>query len=186
MTESAPPDPTASNADTPDPLATACELIGRFMYHFGQIEGALDEGIRKIFELEPDPAKVISATIDYSKKIGIVKSALILQASDSDRSELTKKGSVFSRAMTCNQWRLIVAHSPFVPHESGVKFDRSTTGAEGLNRVDPIWAQKDFTDKFDEMERVKTGLRELITKIAPYKPSLDFSDPRNSVFLGII
>lgn len=186
MTESAPSEPAVLEVSISDPLAAACELIGRFMYHFGQIEGALDEGIRKIFELQPDPAKIISATIDYSKKVGIVKSVLIIQASDPDRAELTKKGSVFSRAMNCNQSRLIVAHSPFVPHGNGVQFDRSTTGADGLNRIDPIWTLKDFKDKFEEMERVESGLKELITKIAPYNPSLDLSDARNSAYVALL
>ena len=178
-------EPLAIDAEPHDPLAEACELVGRFMYHFGQIEDALDEGIRKLFGLQADPAKVITASMDFSRKMGIVQSALLMQAVDDDDKIIAKIRAPFKAAFQVNMDRQIVAHSPFSPFSDGVSFDRSIA-REGLNRQDPKWTRAMFEQKFKTMQNVRIKLRDVIREITPYIPSMDFSDPRNSALIAVI
>src|SRR6478752_808724 len=77
--------------DKSAPLDRACLLVGRFLLHFSKIEAELNEAIRKLFELNPDSADTVCANIDFSKKINIVKSALIDQSTDGSQIENIKK-----------------------------------------------------------------------------------------------
>jgi hypothetical protein len=62
-------------ADKTDPPARACELVGRFFYHFGRVELQLDAAITKLFKLDPVYAPIITANIDFVRKLNIAETA---------------------------------------------------------------------------------------------------------------
>jgi hypothetical protein len=41
----------SNNSDKQDPLAHACELVGRFLYHFGRVERKIDQAVIKLLDL---------------------------------------------------------------------------------------------------------------------------------------
>jgi len=149
--------------------------------HFSKIEAELNEAIRKLFELNPDSADTVCANIDFFKKINIVRSALTDQNADGSQAENIKK--LFGQIAGINDDRLIAAHASFEANGvDGVKFTRPVART-GLERGSPIWTEKYCVDLFSKMENVRIELHMLAQTIAPYYPSMDFSDPRNSMYL---
>ncbi|KRQ09148.1 hypothetical protein AOQ71_21190 [Bradyrhizobium manausense] len=152
------------------------------MHLFAQIEGELDIAIGKLFELEKDNSLILTASIDFFKKCNIVKTALNAQDDGSKEKAIRE---AFSDVARVNDLRQIVAHSMFEGHApDGVEFRRNT--AKGALKKEIVaWSEKDCDAHFIKMEQVRRDLHFLVQKIAPYKPSLDFSDPRNSMYLGM-
>jgi hypothetical protein len=50
-----------------DPLARACELVGRFLYHFGRVERKIDDAVTKLLGLNDKLTPVVTA-IDFAKE----------------------------------------------------------------------------------------------------------------------
>jgi len=166
------------------PLDRACLLVGRFLLHFSKIEAELNDALRKLFELNPDSADTVCANIDFFKKIYIVRSALIDQNADGSQAKSIDK--LFGLIAGINDHRLIAAHASFEANGTdGVKFSRPVAKT-GLERTTPIWTESDCSDLFSRMEDVRRELHILAQTIAPYHPNLDFSDPRNSMYLAIL
>jgi len=65
-----------------DALSLACELVGRFQYHFSRIEKALDTGIAKVFSLNEGASTVLVANVDFVKKVNVIKIMAALQFKD--------------------------------------------------------------------------------------------------------
>lgn len=166
------------------PLDRACLLVGRFFHDFGGIEVQLNEALRKLFELNPNSAETICATITFFNKIDIVKSALIDQ--DKNQAKTPEIRALFSAIAEINNARKIATHATFEANEdSGVLFKRSSAKA-GLKRENLVWTEAYCTELFLRIEKLRTDLHFMVQSIAPYYPSLDFSDPRNSMYLGLL
>jgi hypothetical protein len=157
-------------------------LVGRFFRYFGAIELELNVAIRKLFELSPESAETICANLEFFKKLNIVRSALIDQNKDgSKQSEIDK---LFRRIASVNNERKVAAHACFEANgDDGVVFSRAVA-EKGLKRTSLTWTENRCSTMFTEMEAIRKDLHILAQSIAPYHPSLDFSDPRNSMYLG--
>jgi hypothetical protein len=104
----------------------------------------------------------------------------------SPEQEWLKKSieDTFGKLHAVNMERQVVAHSAFEPHEKdGVQFRRTVARGQ-LNRLDPHWTEEKFEREFEKMEKLERELENILRHIKPYTPSLDFSDPRNSMYLG--
>lgn len=167
-----------------NPLDRACLLVGQFFLHFSKIEAELNAGIRKLFELPSDSADIVCANIDFFRKVSIVRSALIDQ--DANGTKNIEIERAFSGIAELNDRRLIAAHCGFDSDlKGGVTFER-VTARTGLNRTAITWSSNDCSRLFEKMSSVLSSVRVLVENIAPYKPSLDFSDPRNSGYLALL
>jgi hypothetical protein len=165
------------------PLDRARYLAGSFLHLFAQIEEELDIAIGKLFELENDNSIILTSSIDFFKKCNIVKTALNLQ-DDGSQSDIIK--TVFSDIARINDQRQVVAHSMFNAHQpDGIAFQR-TTAKGALKKEIMAWTENDCAKNFIQMDEIRKQLHFLVQKIAPYKPSLDFSDSRNSMFLALL
>jgi hypothetical protein len=105
-----------------DPLSAACELVGRFQYHFSKIEAALNQGVARVLDLNDTTKDIVCANLDFIKKIAIVKTAVTVQFVDTDGS----LSDILDRAAGINNPdRQIVIHSTFEPFgKDGVRFIR--------------------------------------------------------------
>jgi hypothetical protein len=158
-----PPSPTER-----DPLAIACELVGRFLFHFSHVEGGIDAAIAKLFDLKEDAADIITANMDMNRKLNIVQSMVDLQSKPPEwRSWAT---DLLNQIRGLNSpSRQIVAHSTFEPFENGsVRFKR-TTAKETLKRDAPVWSTKKFNDDFLKLEECATKLTQLVFDLSPYR-----------------
>jgi hypothetical protein len=151
-----------------DPLGPACELVGRFLYHFAGVEQRLDAAIAKLFELTDDAADILTANIDFSRKINLIETIVRVQALDktvkwqSDATDLTNAIKGIN-----SPHRQIAAHSSFEPAENGsVRFKR--TKAKGkLQREEPVWTKAMFNGHFSEMDKCAAKLDKLIADLRP-------------------
>ena len=125
-----------------DPLSIACELVGRFQYHFARIDQALNVGITALFGLDDIASDIICANLDFMRKVYIINSQVIMQFKDKD--ELVT--SLLGRIRNINEPdRQTVIYSSFEPHEDGVKFTR-LIAKNGLKSPAHIWPKKKFED----------------------------------------
>jgi|NGEPerStandDraft_6_1074524.scaffolds.fasta_scaffold203027_1 hypothetical protein len=177
----------SQTAEGHDPLARACELVGRFNYHFSRLEQKLNASIAKLFKLDDVSADILTANIDFSRKVNIVRSAVTAQNASPGEKWLTEEiKSAFNGVLEINNERLIVAHSPFEVHaDGGVVFDR-TVAREELKRNEIVWSEQKFGQHFDRMRLLERELENVLRHIEPYVPRLDFSDPRNSGYLPLL
>ena len=145
----------------------------------------MNDAITKLFSLKSETADIITANMDFSRKVNVIKSALV------DQTDLTvplnKKtfDGTFSQIREVNDARLIVAHSTFEPNGDGVRFKR-IVARDGLKRQNPEWNALKFDNYRLQMVSLEHNLLAYIETLQPYQPSLDFSDPRNSQYLGLL
>jgi hypothetical protein len=166
-----------------DPLDVACELVGRFQYHFSKIEAAMNLGIAKVLDLNDSAKDIVCANLDFMKKITIIKAAIASQFVDRDNSV----GAILDRAAGINNPdRLTVIHSTFEPQGDGVRFVRIITRSGQLTRQIQDWNRTRFANIFGRMEVLAGELERVVADLKPYKPSLDFSDPRNSMYIALL
>ena len=149
-------------------LAKACELVGRFLYHFSRVEAQLDDAITALFKLEPNAARIIAANTDFNRKRYIVQSAvdqlLKNQKFPLDAKDVT---TTFNRIADENTERTVIAHSAIDPDpKDGVNFKRAVAKKE-LKVEDPYWPEKRFEQHFETLEKLESELREIISKLKP-------------------
>jgi hypothetical protein len=170
-----------SNPDR-DQLSVACELVGRYQYHFSKIEEALDRGVAKVLDLNEGAAAIVCANLDFVKKCNIIKSAVALQFTDTtgDLGQLMKDIAGLNQPD-----RQTVIHSTFEPYGDGVRFHRVTANKK-LQRNPIDWSEDRFEKSFTKMDGLSGELRKVVEQLSPYAPSLDFSDPRNSMYFMLL
>jgi hypothetical protein len=172
-----------SQPEKRDALSIACELVGRFQYHFSHIDQQLDAGIAKVFSLNEGATSVLVANIDFVKKVNIIRSMVALQFNDKDGSLAKLMQDI---AGINEPHRQTIIHSTFEPcGTDSVKF-RRFVAKKKLQINEPVWTTEQFNNKFKLMERLATELKQLVNDLKPYKPSLDFSDPRNSQYFFLM
>jgi hypothetical protein len=170
-----------------DQVSSACEMVGRFLYHFSRIELGLDEAIAKLFKLEPGAAEILTANVDFSRKVNLLVTMVELQAPDMAKGWNDQAQKLLSAIRGLNDpHRQTIAHSRFEPEGSdAVRFIRVVAKGK-LSRKELVWTRSDFLRRYEEMQRISDELSQLTVELRPYVPSLDFSDPRNSMYLGLV
>jgi hypothetical protein len=167
-----------------DPLSTACELVGRFQYHFSRLEASVNQGVAKVLNLDDVARDIVCSNLDFLKKINLIKAAI--------REQFVDKGEAAIKALSKvaeinGQNRQTVIHSTFEPlGHDGVRFRRVLTKEGELNREPKDWPNATFIGLFKRMEAIAAELDQVVANLKPYQPSLDFSDPRNSGYLPLI
>src|SRR5439155_2630296 len=107
------------------------------------------EAITKLFKLDPATAPIVTANMDFSRKLNLVEFAV--------KSEIKRKPKLividedmFSKIRAQNQLRLVVAHQAFDPGEAGgVDFKQS---AKTRVTAGEHWPEQKFKDSFQNLE----------------------------------
>lgn len=173
------------NKDTADPLMEAVRLVGLWLYHFGKMEAALDKALARLFELSTDNYDGVTANIDLSRKVAVVRTGCNLTFCEHSL-ELTAADTTMKKLLRLNDSRVVLVHSPFEPYrEGGVIFSR-TVARQRLDRQKLVWSVADFETGYGELQQVLKELEAIMTSLVPYKPSFDFSDSRNSMYVPLI
>jgi hypothetical protein len=137
------PERAMSNAVGRDWLSESCELVGRFLYHFSRVEQSLDLTLIKIVGLESEIAPVITANIDFARKVELVRTAAVHQLADHPELDFVKK--TIGRIFAANEARKIVAHCAFDPSLHGaVQFRRTHATGGRIAVVNPLWPVEKF------------------------------------------
>ena len=95
-----------------DDFERACAQVGRFMYHFAQLENQIDAAVARLFELKDNTAKMINGSVDFLKRYNLVHTAVRCQVDDNEYKRLKK---ILTQVTQHNNARVVVAHSRFEP-----------------------------------------------------------------------
>jgi hypothetical protein len=165
---------------------SACQQVGEFLYHFSLLEREMDEGIGKLLGIGAGVIDIVTANMDFSRKMRVLFSAEFAKAEMPDKSRKKLLDDTWSAITALNDERKIVAHNPFSPGEkSGVVFRRAV--ADKKLKVENIeWDDNKFKASYAKADKTREILHQLIENMVPYQPSLDFSDPRNSGYIAAI
>lgn len=136
----------------------ACLLVGRFMYHFALLEGAVNSGIKKLLGLKDLEGTIATSNMQFRSKIHILKSVVHLKGGKSEALKDLDAIADFSAT------RNVIAHNIFGPENGGVRF--LTAKAKGkLSFPTTIYSNADFlvlcrtaSDLRAKMETITDGL----------------------------
>lgn len=168
-------------------FAVACQQVGRFFYHFSLVEQKIDEGIGKILDIEGAALSIVIANIDFVRKVNVLRCSESSKAAIPDKERKKFLQETFSGVLALNEQRKIVAHCPFYPGKDlGSVIFRRTVATKNLNVENVEWRAAEFGSYFQKARNLTKRLEDIVQNLVPYSPSLDFSDPRNSMYLGII
>src|SRR5262249_13148621 len=98
----------------------ACAQVGRFMYHFAELENQIDAALAKLFELKEPADLAIAGSVDFYQKKKLVSTYALDQLSNSH--ERARVERLLNKVGMHNDARNVVAHSRFEPAGDGVKF----------------------------------------------------------------
>jgi hypothetical protein len=162
-------------SNNPDPLARACELVGRFLYHFGRVERKIDEAVIKLLDLSEKLTPVVTA-IDFAKKLKLVKLSADTQISDPAEKE--KAHNICSEVYKVNDDRNIIAHSDFDPAAGdGVQFRKRPTKDGRVLDVGPLWSDTQFNASYGKMTALEADLNQLIKNLKPDEAAVKWIIP---------
>ena len=178
-------DVTAENENN-EALQAAFRQVGKFLYHFSLLEQEIDDGIGKLLGIGAGAVDIVTANMDFSRKVNVLRSAEGFKAAIPDSAREKKLKETFKAILALNDDRKIVAHCSFsYGKESGAVVFRRAVASKELKVENIEWDDKKFQESFTKADEVRASVHQLIEEMKPYQPSLDFSDPRNSGYLGL-
>ncbi|MEO9297057.1 hypothetical protein [Devosia alba] len=164
----------------------ANRLVGRFLQHFALVEEAIDSGLTKLLGLDSGVSDIVAANVPLAKKIDILFSAenLLAEMPDSERGSLLKKTR--SQVLSLNNNRIIAAHCRFDAIEEGAIVFRRVV-AKGKLKIESVeWDEGDVERFCTDATVAAAAISTIVSELIPYQPRLDFSDPRNSMYLPLL
>ena len=144
-------------------LEAACSLVGRFQYHFARVEQKIDRAVIKLLALDEKAGPIVTANVDFAKKVNFVKTSAYQQAVNNKDRDFVEK--TCNDVFAINGVRQFVIHSSFEPHKDGVQFRRMVS-KKGFVRVDqPVWNDSKFSEHYSTMKNLEGELGKLIKLI---------------------
>lgn len=164
----------------------ACQRVGEFLYHFALLEREMDEGIAKLLELPGGVVDIVTANMDFFRKLKVLFSAEFAKAAIPDETRKKMLQQTWDAISSLNDHRIMMAHYPFSPAKpSGVVF-RKAVAVKQLKVENVEWSDDKFKEAIRRLTTTRETLHKLIDEMIPYTPKLDFSDPRNSMYLLLL
>jgi hypothetical protein len=154
-------------SETPDPLAHACELVGRLFYHFSRMELQLDAAIAKLFKLDPLYAPIVTANMSFMKKIDTVRCAL-----SQGKFSIDAEKTINAIISINEKQRVVAAHYAFDPIPGGVEFAvefARVTAKKELGTKSDRWTETQFRACFKQLEQLESDLKRIISELEPEK-----------------
>lgn len=146
-------------------LDLACQQVGKFMYHFAQVEAALDCIIGKVLDLDETQIRILAATLPLAKKISTARCAIAEQEKPKRWRDAADK--VFSKIARINTDRNVVAHSSFAPAEGGaVEFSHAAADRQ-LIATRKVWTREMFSQRSQTMKDACETLAAIAEEIFP-------------------
>jgi hypothetical protein len=150
-----------------DDLERACAQVGRFLYHFANLENQIDRAFAKLFDLSDNSANMITGSVDFYKRFNFVLTAVLDQTKDKKGQEQAER--ILNKVKQHNDDRQVIAHSRFEPAGDGVKFTRVVAREGSVKIPTPTWSKKEFEDRYAAMQKLEKQLERLVGKLKPAK-----------------
>ena len=157
---------TANTSAQANRLQQACLLVGRFQYHFARIEQKIDQGVIKVLDLDDKAGPIVTASVDFAKKLNLLWAVAYKQATDDKGREFVDRTCKDVFAVNTDRQRVI--HSSFEPAPTGgVEFKRTVASHGRVSVDDRVWGDKEFDDQYTKMNTLADDLDKLIDVIKP-------------------
>ncbi len=160
-------------------------LVGKYLQAFASLEQALDAGIGKLLGLEGPKNDIVCSSVPFAKKLGVFFSAEGLLAAKPDRDRKTLLKETRSAILRLNQQRVMFAHNAFITNGDGVTF-RRVVADQKLEVSTVMLSTLQVNELCCEALNLAQQVDRLVTEMEPYVPALDFSDPRNSMYIALL
>lgn len=136
--------------DPNDTTVQAQYLVGRFMYHWGNMEFALNRALGKALELNSPQTFIVARNMQLRDKVNALKTLIDLGGPTIAGARVIK--ALVALANLANDSRNIVAHEAFWPTTDGKAVEFARIQAKGKFKVpDTVWTPEDFEDKFSRL-----------------------------------
>lgn len=145
------------------------------------MEQSLDRGIGKLLNLKGGVADIICSNIPFAKKQDVFFSAEGLLAAKPDKVRKSELKKLWNSIQYLNEKRVMFAHNPFSASDSGIAFRKVVAKKELKISVVNLTSDEVFA-LCDKAHEISEKILALVAEMKPYVPSLDFSDPRNSMY----
>ena len=139
----------------------ACLLVGRFMYHFALLEGALNTGIEKLLGLRSLEGAIATANMPLRSKIHILKSVVNLKGGP---VEWVK---TFDEVVDFSTVRNTVAHTIFGPEAGGGVRFLAVKAKTRLTFQNTVWTERDFLEHSKRARSLSERVSQIIETIEP-------------------
>jgi hypothetical protein len=159
------------------PLAEAHQAIGAYSCSFSRVEHELGESIKAVYGLQNNEASdaIVAALGDFARKARLVwaasKGAKNVDGSEAAAEWKDKVEATIKRVFSCNDDRVLLAHSLLQPNADGsvdfvrLKVDRGkVTGRDGVK-----WSREDFRSKIQQLDKLAEELRSLNGELQKFK-----------------
>ena len=145
-----------------DPLDGACAQVGRFLYHFANLEDEINQALTKLLKLSPVAADWIIHNVSFARRFNFVYVVALDQIKDRKGHSQVKKilGKVIQhKVIQHNEDRNLMAHSRFEPTNNGAKKMTS-------------WPKGKFKAQCKAMDDLVNQLKgEVVARVRPAKKS---------------
>ena len=164
----------------------ACRLVGRYLHTFAQVETALDDGVARLLGADGRGRVVLVGVLPLAQKMNVLFATEREEASrpDNNRTKLLRETNKLLRQL--NDDRILAAHSSFEAIEGGLRFQRLKVSDGKVIRRSVEWTSEFVDDRCLQAQRAIELIKEVVDGFQPFVPSLDFSDPRNSMYLAAL
>jgi hypothetical protein len=140
-------------------LNAACAKVGRYLYEFALLEREINTSIVQILDLKSDAADVVSHSLDFFKKVNLLK---IVANETAPKEDHDKLHDLFNDIAKLNESRVLMAHGAFEPvPNDGVQF-RVTSARSGAVKVrDPLWTKQQFEDAYEKLRKTCESVKKV-------------------------
>ncbi|MGY4299936.1 hypothetical protein ACVWXN_008031 [Bradyrhizobium sp. i1.4.4] len=141
------------------------------------MEREINTSIVQMLDLKSDAADVVAHSLDFFKKVNLLKIVANETAPKEDQDELQ---DLFNAIAKLNEGRVLMAHGALEPAQNdGVQF-RVTSARGGAVKVrEPLWDKKQFEDVYAKLQ----STRESVKKVRP-SLTVTISQDRKSELLS--
>jgi hypothetical protein len=165
----------SNNSDEQDVLARACELVGRFLYHFGLVERKIDEAVIKLLDLSEKLAPVVTA-IDFARKLRLVKLSADTQITDpAEKEKRMTSAEGCTRSMMTE--RLLPTPTSTLLQMEVCSLASLWTKEGRVLPLGPLWRDTQFDASYNRMRALEAELDQLIKLLKPSEPAVNWFIP---------
>src|ERR1700733_9074154 len=154
--------PSESNISSNETdIVKACELVGRFFYHWSQLEFTINRAIWKLFDVAALEGLIITSNLQLRDRLHIVNTALQFKGRSQDEVWKRRVRKTINRIGRLGGNRNFLAHTMFSATTTG-HVDFFHVEARGsLNLPDTLWHPKQLQCQYDLIQKADVDLEQL-------------------------
>jgi hypothetical protein len=151
----------------------ACQLVGRFMFHWNELEGEMDRCLRRLYDVGFIRGTIITRNMHTREKANALRTCFDFSyRKRRKRVPLPNDWNIKASKQLSEINRLIFirndfVHTPFEGTSKGeVKF-RVVKATKVFQEAEAIWTENDIKTLCDELDTIVLEIRRLFKELFP-------------------